>query len=825
MESISYRLNLRNVILEYIHDNFSSTCFNSKTYLGMNIINELGKGINVQGDNYKICESQKCNYDAALKLVLPSYSTEAELISLMICLQIIEKFSCPNLPILYYNGKCNDCIFTKRHKECASGCECMTIVTEFARVGDLESYLKKSEQLHVENMMFQIFAGLYTLYSNYGLVHNDLHSGNVLVHKTNKHGSWRYVVNGKSYILPNEGVLFTLWDFGFTTIPGIIPVDEDYIEDNSGYFIKIKNINNVDIDKITQAIIYYLNKVDKSKIKYVTDLVGYYDIFDVFDNEFTKFIERGNVSDIIDTYFTENYQPNVFFEQLSIEQIFSMRNRLTEIMWESIIVNRKNSVDEIKNIENSVDFGLLSKTIQNHYILDEYHEKLDWKDVSRWKKLGTEYIEKYIDKVDWDEVSRYSVLPIEFIEKHVDRLNIELVSRFQVLTFSFIYKYRDSVYWDYILDDKIEVWCTSQIIEVAEYLKWNKLTMGTRTPKSMIQLSKYIDWSYVSKYRKFTRKDIQILEQYLVSQYLTVNDSIDIKEVADVNPTLVDWKNVRQYTDQLLEKYARYIDWDSAIKYISETQFNKYVEYISTINNAVNIFIEDHQVSSSFILSNLQEIDISVLSSSQVLDSKIINKLHETLDWGTVKITKFSDRDIINYANKINWDIDENARKIMTVPLEVFAHVTSYINWDLCSKFIVDESMSIIVPYASNFDWVAISETINVSPDNLMYLTIQIDSIEYSVYTNFSRFETNDYTRFTGYIDWELVSEHAKLSSRQIRMFEHVLNLSKITISEIDWPFIRKHKDVLNWNDISKLELPELFAREFYNYLAPHIDI
>ncbi len=143
---------------------------------------------------------------------------------------VLNKITC-NLPMIYDLKICeneNKVIF---YNELASGSFIDWI------------YIKHSEE-EWESFLFQFWMGMYVLQKHLGIVHNDLRFGNVLYHETNK-TTYKYIIGDKEYYLPNNGVMFVIWDFGGA---------------------KIVNDNNNNI-------------VDKKKLDYSTDLHFFHDAY------------------------------------------------------------------------------------------------------------------------------------------------------------------------------------------------------------------------------------------------------------------------------------------------------------------------------------------------------------------------------------------------------------------------------------------------------------------------------------------------------------------------------------------------------------------
>ncbi len=149
----------------------------------------------------------------------------SEMTAYMLCTILVMSNVCPNLPVLYKYFWCPSCKFVNKAIKGKATRPCLLVVNELAN-GDLKMYLEKKPEIWtpglVDSCVFQIAAGLYALEKYYGMTHNDLHYGNILVHEIPAGGYWHYKIHGKHYYVPNLGYLFLLWDFGMTNIPGKI---------------------------------------------------------------------------------------------------------------------------------------------------------------------------------------------------------------------------------------------------------------------------------------------------------------------------------------------------------------------------------------------------------------------------------------------------------------------------------------------------------------------------------------------------------------------------------------------------------------------------
>jgi hypothetical protein len=94
---------------------------------------------------------------------------------------------------------------------------CYLLVTEYERFGI--DYLAQNELLTYDIIMscvFQIFAAIVTMKKHFGIKHNDLHFGNIMICKTDKEFIY-YTCNKTQYKVPTHGYLFKIIDWGRST--------------------------------------------------------------------------------------------------------------------------------------------------------------------------------------------------------------------------------------------------------------------------------------------------------------------------------------------------------------------------------------------------------------------------------------------------------------------------------------------------------------------------------------------------------------------------------------------------------------------------------
>lgn len=186
----------------------------------------------------------------------------------------------PNLPIMYYYGhsdKIAKQIYRNSHAPTRQNNPGLILFNEFANE-TLNSFI---HQIHnalnmdiLDNIMFQILVGLYTLHNKFHVIHYDLHLSNVLIIDTlfNEFNEvYEYKINNKTYYLDNIGILSYPWDFGrsyFST---------DSTETHVNNFIKISK----KVFGKEKTIINHNRIVNYIKKKGIEPLYSY-DIYKIF---------------------------------------------------------------------------------------------------------------------------------------------------------------------------------------------------------------------------------------------------------------------------------------------------------------------------------------------------------------------------------------------------------------------------------------------------------------------------------------------------------------------------------------------------------------
>lgn len=164
--------------------------------------------------------------NTAIDWTLQEVSKEGKLLDKMV--GIVERYESPNVPLSYGLFICNHCDYQNKNliKRKAPK-RCFIVTTELADGGDMAHWKKtKHSSLEWQSYIFQVLQGLAAVEQSEGLIHNDLHDGNILMSKVPKGGYWhyRFVLKQSSshggqsktydFYVPNTGQQWRLWDFG-----------------------------------------------------------------------------------------------------------------------------------------------------------------------------------------------------------------------------------------------------------------------------------------------------------------------------------------------------------------------------------------------------------------------------------------------------------------------------------------------------------------------------------------------------------------------------------------------------------------------------------
>jgi hypothetical protein len=823
MERISERLSFREKVIDFVkRAKPSLKCFVDGKFNSIKIGKKLGSGENVQGDVYKGCTTDSegdCALDVALKVILP-ISSDVELVAMDILVNVIKDRKVPNIPLMYMWGKCPDCRFAdgsmwvsdvsppqpgefvkpspSYKKYNGEEIPCTTFLCEYAVLGDLDNWLKtRPSEEEIYNVVFQLTAAMATLYYNYGMTHNDIHLGNILVHRTTPGGYWEYFLCGKRYTCPNIGVLAVLWDFGFATMPGVIGVQQDYVDKN-GYFQSVVQIDMFDMRRLCKSM---RSKLDSKFLRKVCEYIGdpKSSIEGVLDTCFHELsgaegsprpkgaeapLPGGQrPGEIIETYFTSQFPDIAWFETMDARTLERVSPLLDEDMWRCVVVNRGLSANELHKYASYVDWRVVSLTLRDREIAREFSEMIDWTLASTWKDIGEELIEEHISEVDWENITRYALMSSEFMIKH-----------------------KEHVRWELVDDYRLEKWCTVQILSIADKLDWSKLTLATRTIRSCMRLQEYIDWRFISAHRAMSLKFIRTFATRLVPGELTNNPNIDFDLVAQEFPELIIWEKVRPRNSETLRLFKNKLDWKIISESLEEKYVDEFVDYIDW-----SILQKNTLLSSEIIDRYITRMNFEVISQTQVFEAWFVDKYADLLDWGVLNITLLDLQTILRYSDSINWELRINIETLISLNGAQFLYKLPGIDWTMVSQVATDEVVSL---YSDKLDWSEVSKHATLKASTLWKHKDKINFTEYVHYENFS---LTDYVILTGWLNFDTISRHARLPKTLLRMMSDMFNkkglIGNLQYVEFDWEFFRKYRDSVNWSKITVLcERPKVVS-------------
>jgi serine/threonine protein kinase len=94
------------------------------------------------------------------------------------------------------------------------------IVMEYIPDGDLTQFIRSATSKQLKSFITQTVLAFADLMTNCLIMHDDIHTGNILVRKTTRK-TLTYHINGKLYRIKTEGFMPVLLDFGRAKLPDL----------------------------------------------------------------------------------------------------------------------------------------------------------------------------------------------------------------------------------------------------------------------------------------------------------------------------------------------------------------------------------------------------------------------------------------------------------------------------------------------------------------------------------------------------------------------------------------------------------------------------
>lgn len=131
----------------------------------------------------------------------------------------VENYKNPHFPLVFYDRLCNQCPYQQQPRA-----ECYVVLNELAD-GDFKMWLRRRRETPEFMSFWSQMAIACMGLEQEGLIHGDLHWGNLLYHKVHPDNIGKYthyVLKGNDVYVKNTGQHWVLWDFGKTknAIPG-----------------------------------------------------------------------------------------------------------------------------------------------------------------------------------------------------------------------------------------------------------------------------------------------------------------------------------------------------------------------------------------------------------------------------------------------------------------------------------------------------------------------------------------------------------------------------------------------------------------------------
>ena len=217
-------------------------------------------------------------------------------------------------------------LFLKKYKNKELYNTVSILISEWANNSDLLEYVRSYKDnmttLEWKVIFFQILSVLVVIQTKYpNFRHNDLKANNILIHnisKLKKNNLFKYLINGKIYIIPNIGFQIKIWDFDFACIKDIVNnskvnakwTSKINIDSTQNRYYDVHYFFNTLTKKGFYPELFDSDNVDQSIKEFIKRIVP-----DKYTNN-TKISKRGRLL-INDEYLTpeEIITKDVFFEE------------------------------------------------------------------------------------------------------------------------------------------------------------------------------------------------------------------------------------------------------------------------------------------------------------------------------------------------------------------------------------------------------------------------------------------------------------------------------------------------------------------------------
>jgi len=207
--------------------------------------------------------------------------------------KLTEQHIAPTFPLMYLSVKCTLDKFSKELKDPYEVMVAEKYKSEYpdriklyfsddinmAQITEMPIYLLATEKMDIDiynyyaeykpnteevlSIMFQVLYGIYIMNKVFGIVHNDLHSSNIMFKEINEKYFY-YKIGNKYYRVPTFNKLFKIIDFGRAVfeIEGIKTLNDMFSSDGEAfgqyYYPKLGSKKQVKLPKSQYDIVYFI---------------------------------------------------------------------------------------------------------------------------------------------------------------------------------------------------------------------------------------------------------------------------------------------------------------------------------------------------------------------------------------------------------------------------------------------------------------------------------------------------------------------------------------------------------------------------------------
>jgi hypothetical protein len=210
-----------------------------------------------------------CSYDDLYRMLLNNYSKGSKKVSPNIIQKKLKRGINNNiLNYEYTNVSLDDSRkYSTKNNYDINELQFDIILTETYDSKSFHEILKSPDihERNINNILFQIFAACYTM-SLTKMVHNDLHSGNIMVRNLIKPKTLFYIINNKKYVLKVKYFVY-IYDFDRAYAKRL--GDNENLEMYDVFSQNNELINNKDVLKLLCSVYKYTNNI--SYLRYLTN--------------------------------------------------------------------------------------------------------------------------------------------------------------------------------------------------------------------------------------------------------------------------------------------------------------------------------------------------------------------------------------------------------------------------------------------------------------------------------------------------------------------------------------------------------------------------